>query len=125
MKLQRTKAIHEDNAFDRLRDLDVESFDRDSCSIGSADTVDGGKNFLKNRKKRDQIPFMNDTLSEINDEKEKNAIFNHSMRHGLFNDIRNSPLKKKMPNDLQFYNPALEKRLFSRDAPISSGLGQR
>jgi len=43
---------------------------------------------------------MNETLSEINDDKEKNAIFNHSMRHGVFNDLRNSPLKDKMPNNL-------------------------
>jgi len=59
---------------------------------------------------------MNDTLSEVGDEKEKNAIFNHSMRHGVFNDLQNSPLKKKMPTGLQMYNPALEKRLFTREA---------
>ena len=45
-------------------------------------------------------PFIADTVSEINDEREKNAIFNHSLKDGLFNDLRNSPLRDRMPNDL-------------------------
>ena len=66
-------------------------------------------------RKKPNNPFLNDTVSEINDDKEKNAIFNHSLKHGVFNDIRNSPLKERLPTDLQYYNPALEKRLFAQE----------
>ena len=102
MRLQRQDAI--DNPMDRLRDLDMDSFDRDTDSNLSS-MRGGGKIGKKGEKIYDlhnkkNNPFMNETLSEINDDKEKNAIFNHSMRHGVFNDLRNSPLKDKMPNNL-------------------------
>ena len=61
-------------------------------------------------------PFMGDTLSEINDEREKNAIFSHSLKHGVFNEFRNSPLRERLPEDLQVYDPAVEKRLFAKEA---------
>ena len=70
---------------------------------------------LWNPRNKNLKTFMNDTLSEVGDERDKDAIFNHSMRHGVFNDLRNSPLKDRMPDDLQVYNPALEKRMFNRD----------
>ena len=68
-------------------------------------------------------PFISDTLSEINDEKEKNAIFSHSLKHGVYNEIRNSPLRDRLPRDLQIYNPALEKRLFAKEAAKAPGMG--
>ena len=37
--------------------------------------------------------FARDTMSELFDNQEKTALFQHSMKHGLFNDIKNSPLK--------------------------------
>ena len=73
--------------------------------------------------KSNNNPFIKDTLSEINDENEKNALFRHSMTHGVFNDIRHSPLKQKLPQDLQVYNPALEKRLFAKEASKIPGRG--
>ena len=69
-------------------------------------------------------PFISDTLSEIHDEKEKNAIFSHSLKHGVYNEIRNSPLRDRLPRDLQIYNPALEKRLFAKEAAKAPGMGQ-
>ena len=68
-------------------------------------------------------PFISDTLSEINDEKEKNAIFSHSLKHGVYNEIRSSPLRERLPKDLQIYNPALEKRLFAKAAAKAPGMG--
>jgi len=57
--------------------------------------------------------FARDTMSELFDNQEKTAVFQHSMRHGLFNDIKNSPLKAKMPSRMQVYEPALENHLFA------------
>ena len=68
-------------------------------------------------------PFIADTVSEINDNKEKNAIFNHSLKDGLFNDIRESPLRERLPADLQVYDPALERRLFARQQRDVPGEG--
>ena len=68
-------------------------------------------------------PFISDTLSEIHDEKEKNAIFSHSLKHGVYNEIRSSPLRERLPHDLQIYNPALEKRLFAKEAAKQPGMG--
>ena len=39
-------------------------------------------------RRNNQNPFVADTVSEINDNKAKNTIFKHSLKHGLFNDIR-------------------------------------
>ena len=52
-------------------------------------------------------------MSELFDNQEKTAIFQHSMKHGLFNDIKNSPLKQKMPPRMQMYQPALDNHLFA------------
>ena len=41
--------------------------------------------------------FARETMSELFDNQEKSAIFQHSMKHGLFHNIKNSPLKDKMP----------------------------
>ena len=68
----------------------------------------------------DHLYFLELSL-EFHDDKEKNAIFNHSLRHGVFNDIRNSPLKERLPADMQYYNPALEKRLFAKEFQKAPG----
>ena len=54
-------------------------------------------------------------MSELFDNQEKTAIFQHSMKHGLFNDIKNSPLKDKMPRRMQMYEPALDNHLFANE----------
>ena len=74
-------------------------------------------------RKKAHNPFITDTVSEIHDDKEKNAIFNHSLKHGVFNDIRNSPLRERLPADMQYYNPALEKRLFAKEFNKAPGQG--
>ena len=120
---------------DRLRDLEIDSFDRDSAfsDVGS----DPGLAKLRRSKapmdesmldsvfnaKQKSNPFITDTMSEINDEKEKNVLFSHSMSKGVFNDLRNSPLKRRLPENLQVYDPALEKRLFAKEARKMPGQG--
>ena len=115
-----------DKTLDRLKDLEVDSFDRESqfSELGSM------KDYPRNRTndphqdmmdaifvpKAKNSAFIADTVSEINDEREKNAIFSHSLKHGVFNDIRNSPLRRRMPVEMQVYNPALEKRLFAKQS---------
>ena len=113
-----------DGMFERLKDVEVDSFDRDSRLSGSMAGSDRGPGALYDPKNKNLQAFMNDTLSEINDNKEKDVIFNHSMKHGVFNDLRTSPLRNKMPHDLQMYNPALEKRLMARESTaLGSGAG--
>ena len=107
-----------DDTFDRLRELDVDSFATGS-DASNMDMIDQ----MLNRAGRKAKPYIADTLSEINDEKEKNAIFNHSLKDGLFNDLRHSPLRDRMPHDLQFYNPALEKRIFAKEHAKQPGAG--
>ena len=110
-----------DNVFDRLRDVDVDSFERGSGSLAGGSDRGSAVHALYDPKNKNLHAFMNDTLSEINDNKEKEVIFNHSMKHGVFNDLRTSPLKNKMPHDLQMYNPALEKRLMARESATMGG----
>ena len=81
-----------------MRSDDMES--RDSArfgdsQIGSDDMRSNIKNLYSFGKRAE--PFLGDTMSEIYDDKEKKAVFNHSLRDGVFNDIKNSPLKAKMP----------------------------
>ena len=59
-----------------------------------------GSAFLK---KNDEDRYKAETLSEPYDFEEKNALFEHSMTKGLFNDIKNSPLRDKMPHRMQIY----------------------
>ena len=58
-------------------------------------------------------PFLGETMSEIYDDNEKKAVFNHTLRDGVFNDIGNSPLKGKIPVGMKYYEPALENRIFN------------
>ena len=52
-------------------------------------------------------------MSEIYDDKEKKAVFDHTLRDGVFNDINRSPLKGKIPLGMKYYEPALENRIFN------------
>ena len=131
MKLSKQRNIKgKEDTLNRLRDLEVDSFDRDSNLSAVSSTMSrklgipntGMEDSLFARK-TNQNPFIADTVSEINDNKEKNAIFNHSMKHGLFNDIRASPLRDRLPLDLQVYDPALERRLFAKEASRIPGEG--
>ena len=119
---------------DRLRDLEIDSFDRDSAFSDAGS--DPAMNQLRRNKapvdsmldsvfnpKQKSNPFITDTMSEINDEKEKNVLFSHSMSKGVFNDLRKSPLKNRLPENLQVYDPALEKRLFAKEARKMPGQG--
>jgi hypothetical protein len=54
-----------------------------------------GSNFMK--KTEDDKRYKAETLSEPYDQDEKEALYGHSMTKGLFNNIRNSPLREKMP----------------------------
>jgi hypothetical protein len=64
---------------------------------------------------RERDPFVAETMSEIYDDREKKAVFNHSLKDGLFNDLKKSPLKKKIPFNVQMYEPALHKRVYEDD----------
>ena len=48
--------------------------------------------------------YKAETLAEPYDMEEKNAMFDHSMKKGVFNDIKNSPLREKMPQRMQIYS---------------------
>jgi len=48
-------------------------------------------------------PRQGDTLSEICDNDKKDAVFNHSIKGGLFKNIHNSPLKERMPPNIRLY----------------------
>ena len=50
-------------------------------------------------------------------------LFSHSLQRGVFNDIRNSPLRRRLPENLQVYDPALEKRLFAKEIKKMPGMG--
>jgi hypothetical protein len=49
------------------------------------------------KKTEDDKRYKAETLSEPYDQDEKEALYGHSMTKGLFNNIRNSPLREKMP----------------------------
>ena len=38
------------------------------------------------------------------------------MKHGLFHNIKNSPLKDKMPARMQLYEPPINNQLFANEA---------
>jgi hypothetical protein len=50
-----------------------------------------------------KAPRDPETLSEIWDQDKKTAVFNHSVRDGVFKNIHNSPLKDRMPASLKIY----------------------
>ena len=50
-----------------------------------------------------KAPRPVETLSDIDDPKERDAIFNHSIKDGVFRNINNSPLRERMPKSLQMY----------------------
>ena len=64
---------------------------------------------------REKDPFLAETMSEIYDDKDKRAVFEHTLREGVFNDIGNSPLKAKIPFNVQYYEPALKNRIFENE----------
>ena len=41
-----------------------------------------------------------ETISEIYDRDEKNAVFTHSLKQGVLKQIQNSPIKNKLPKDI-------------------------
>ena len=91
------------------RDMDLRS-DLDSARSYTKVSQQSGSTFVKKsdkdkrykgdyfmQKNEDDKRFKADTLSEPYDQDEKEALYGHSMTQGLFNNIRNSPLKDKMP----------------------------
>lgn len=50
-------------------------------------------------------PRMGATLSEICDNEERDAVFNHTMQSGVFKNISDSPLKEKLPKTLRMWTP--------------------
>ena len=111
------KMAHKEDPLSRLKDLDMkqigdDNFSRASMSGSSVRTdLDMDPLGFVDRKNR----FFNDTVSEIGDEKEKDMLFDHTLKHGVFNDLKRSPLREKMPHQLQMYEPALDRRLFAKD----------
>jgi hypothetical protein len=95
-----------DQTFDRLEgfslDQDYSSKDHMKNDFGDTFTTKNGdlNSFLMAGKK---APREADTYSEIFDEDKKQAIFNHSIKGGLFKNINNSPLRDKMPASLKIY----------------------
>jgi hypothetical protein len=82
------------------RDIDLRS-DLDSGRSYTKQSQLSGSTFMKKSEKDRR--YKAETLSEPYDQEEKEALFGHSMTKGLFNNIRNSPLKDKMPPRMQVY----------------------
>jgi hypothetical protein len=90
-----------DDSFNNVRG-DVSDFgSRDSARFG--DSQMSGRELsryagdLYKTKNNKYNEFIGETMSEVYDPKEKKAVFNHSLRDGVFNDIKASPLRSKMP----------------------------
>jgi hypothetical protein len=90
------------DTFDRLSGLDIDS-DR---------SVDLDKPNLDIRKNKDLNDFLMqgskaprtfDVMSEIEDPKEKDKVFDHSVKNSLFRNINQSPLRERMPRSMQMY----------------------
>lgn len=130
-KLKRSNDLHHNQTqkgagktLNRLKDMDVDDlFDRDdnesivSSNIDSTGLADFNAKFNRN-------PFISDAVSEIADEREKDVIFNHSLKQGLFNDIKKSPLRERMPVTLQTYDPAFDNHLFYKKSKGLKGAPQ-
>ena len=83
----------------------------DLSGVGSGYSA---SHFVGNR--QNNQAFARETMSELFDNQEKSAIFQHSMKHGLFNNIKNSPLKDKMPTRMQMYEPSIDNQLFAKES---------
>lgn len=86
------------NASDR--DMDLRS-DLDSGRSFTKQSQMSGSTFMKKSEK--DRAYKAETLSEPYDAEEKEALYGHSMSKGLFKNIRNSPLREKMPARMQLY----------------------
>jgi hypothetical protein len=64
---------------------------------------DYSNDFLKDKNAKENRFKPNDTLSEVYDPVEKEQLFEHSMSKGLFHNIKNSPLRERMPKNTQFF----------------------
>jgi len=95
-----------DKTFDRLEgfSLDQDFSGQDKMKNDFGDTFNTKnadiKSFIMSGKR---APRDVDTFSEIFDDDKKDAIFNHSIKGGLFKNINNSPLREKMPASLKIY----------------------
>ena len=88
------------DTFDRLSGLDV-----DSQLSNDFDKVDFKMNKDLNNfiMAGSKAPRAAETYSEIEDQHDKDAIFNHSIKSGVFRNINNSPLRQRMPKSMQVY----------------------
>jgi hypothetical protein len=98
-----TKDKQYGDTMDRLADMDIDS-DR------SVDLDDKkGKEFNVNRDiqgllmKGERAPRNFETMSEIDDPKERDAVFNHSITGGVFRNINQSPLRQRMPRSMRMH----------------------
>lgn len=95
------------DTYDRLGDLDLRSdgFENQDLAsdLGKPIRISGDNNpFVLGG---DPAPRHGQTLSEICDNEERDAVFNHTMQSGVFSNIKNSPLKEKLPPTLQVWAP--------------------
>jgi hypothetical protein len=66
-------------------------------------------------------PRFGDTMSELGDEREKDAVFAHTLnKGGLFENIRASPLKNHLPKNFNKGADAWLNRNESPDKPWAS-----
>jgi hypothetical protein len=90
------------STFDRLSSLDVGSelsFDYENDNKLMQQNQDINKFILQGQR----APRAPDTYSEINDPADKDAIYNHSVKTGVFRKINESPLRQRMPASMQMY----------------------
>ena len=76
--------------------------------------------FKKNPMDGGRAP-VGETLSELADGADKDAVFNHSLKYGVFNNIKNSPLKEKLPANIQMYQHDDENMMTNQFAKVASG----
>ena len=90
------------DTFDRLSGLDIDSERSVDLDHPKAD-IRNNKDLNDFLMKGSRAPRAFDVMSEIEDPKEKDKVFDHSMKNSLFRNINQSPLRERMPRSMQMY----------------------
>ena len=100
-----------DDLDDRLDGLDFDDSEDDFARKNNRMNTKNNKELNDFIMKGKRAPRHGETFSEIADPVEKDKLFNHSIKSGVFKNINESPLKKRMNPSIQMYLPQ-SKNLF-------------
>ena len=94
-----------DDLDDRLDGLDFDDSEDDFSRKNNRMNTRNNKELNDFIMKGKRAPRHGETFSEIADPVEKDKLFNHSIKSGVFKNINESPLKKRMNPSIQMYLP--------------------